>query len=72
MILDGSSLSAPEADSSIRPDGLKIRAKAWSSDIETSGPPDLDIELSEFTDPGGEATFFRISGGDVDDELIVQ
>jgi uncharacterized protein len=73
VTIDPSSLTGPTKDDSIRPGGLACRVKAWSgSDI--SKPADLDLVLTEFADPGGEATYFRLPdlGIAMDDELIQQ
>ena len=55
----------------LRPNGLACRVKAWSGS-NTSQPADLTLVLTEFADPGGEATYFRLPDLAVttDDELI--
>ncbi|MBN2294447.1 MAG: glycoside hydrolase family 127 protein [Pirellulales bacterium] len=72
VIIDPSSLGSPIKDDTIRPNGLKCIARAWSPGKNQQQPPDLAIVLTEFADPGGEATYFRLPdlGVAVDDELI--
>ncbi len=57
---------------SVRPGGIACKVKAWSSDRDVTKPPDLDLVLSEFPEPTGEATYFLVSDATVavDDELI--
>ncbi|MBN1342405.1 MAG: glycoside hydrolase family 127 protein [Phycisphaerae bacterium] len=71
LILDPTSLGAPVADKSVRPDGMKVLAKAWPPESETKDPAPLDVVLTEFVDPSGVATYFRLPDltRAVDDEL---
>ncbi len=71
------SLSAPVADSSVRPDGLGCRIITWGPGGSIRWSPGFNLVLTEFADPNGKATYFRIPGPDykssdmvVDDELI--
>lgn len=72
LILAPASLGAPVADKSVRPDGLKVLAKAWppGSDAKEAAP--LDVVLTEFADPSGIATYFRLPdlARAVDEELM--
>ncbi|MBN2024543.1 MAG: glycoside hydrolase family 127 protein [Pirellulales bacterium] len=72
LVIDPKSLGEPVADASIRPDGLKVVAKAWPPDAPTTGDAPLEVVLTEFIDPTGIATYFGVSdaGGAVEDELI--
>jgi len=72
LTLDVRSLSGPYPDLRIRPDGQCLRARAWSLGCPLTKPPDLRLELTEFTDLGGEATYFRVSdeSAGVEDELV--
>ncbi|MBN1910200.1 MAG: glycoside hydrolase family 127 protein [Pirellulales bacterium] len=70
--LDPKSLGEPVKDTTRRPDGLACPARAWSPGKPLSEPPDLKLKLTEFPDPGGEATYFLVPdlSGTVDDELL--
>jgi DUF1680 family protein len=72
LILDPASLGTPVADKSVRPDGLKVLAKAWPPGSETAGSASLDVVLTEFVDPSGVATYFRLPdpAAAADDELM--
>ena len=71
LVLDLASVAAPVADASIRPNGLKVVAKAWPSGSPGQGAVPVDIVLTEFADPSGIATYFRVQSATpvVDDEL---
>ncbi|HPO12667.1 MAG TPA: glycoside hydrolase family 127 protein [Candidatus Hydrogenedentes bacterium] len=72
LILDPASLGTPIPDTSVRPDGLKITAKAWPPKSETKDAAPLDVVLTEFVDPSCITTYFRLPDltNAVDDELI--
>jgi uncharacterized protein len=59
LIIDPATLEGPVADDSVRPGGLAFRVKAWKPGawypFEALA---YTLTLSEFPDPGGEATFF--------------
>ena len=74
VVVDPNSLGEPEADTSIRPDGRKVTASArveakgeWSK-----GAPHETLIFTEFTDPTGIMTYFRVLdlGCAEDDELV--
>jgi DUF1680 family protein len=71
LILDPASLGKPVADKAVRPDGMKVLAKAWPPESDTKDAAPLDVVLSEFVDPSGLTTYFRLVDptGAVDDEL---
>jgi uncharacterized protein len=71
LMIDPASLGKPVADASVRPNGLKVLAKAWPPG-KTDGPATLDVVLTEFVDPSGIATYFRAPtvAATVDDELV--
>ena len=71
LILDPTSLGTPVADKSVRPDGMKVLAKAWPPESETKDPARLNVVLTEFVDPSGVTTYFRLPDltRAVDDEL---
>ena len=71
LVNDPASLGKPLADQTVRPGGLKVAAKAWAPGNHGKGPATLDVVLTEFVDPSGVATYFRIPdlSKAVDDEL---
>ena len=74
IVVDSTSVVGPIPDESVRPGGIACKVKAWSSRRNISKPPDLDLMLSEFPEPTGEATYFLVSDAAVavDDELIIR
>jgi uncharacterized protein len=74
LTIDPASLGQPVADPSVRPNGLKVLAKAWPPGARSEGAAPLDVVLTEFVDPSGIATYFRVPDGakTVDDELVDQ
>jgi hypothetical protein len=72
LALDLESLEEPIADTSVRPNGIAYKVRAWSSSSDRNSPPDLNLVLTEFVDPGGEEIYFAsdLTKGVVDDELI--
>lgn len=62
ICIDPATLGEPVADTSVRPGGLKVTAKVWPPfhDGDENKPATLDVVLTEFVDPSGIATFFRI------------
>lgn len=70
--IDPESLGEPIADASIRPNGLKVVAKAWPPGDDRAGPAPLTVVLTEFVDPSGIATYFHASDPTrtVEDELV--
>jgi hypothetical protein len=59
--LDPTSLTGPVADTTIRPDGIACRIRAWDPKSNSAAPADLDLLLTEFSDPTGKATYFPTS-----------
>ena len=74
LMIDPGSLGAPLPDTSVRPDGRKVMAKAWPPGADAKGPATLDIVLTEFVDPRGVATYLRVPDPTKvgDDELLTQ
>ena len=72
LALDPASLGEPVADPSVRPDGIGCRIQAWKPGMSLSPKTDYQLTLSEFPDPDGKATYFRLrdSSVAVDDELL--
>ncbi len=73
LTLDPASFSEPVTNSAVRPDGMGCRVKAWSPGFGLGKKGDLTLTLTEFPDPDGKATYFRLRdlAGAVDDELFV-
>lgn len=74
LVIDPTTFSGPIQDGSVRPGGLAYRVKAWPPGAwYPQVPPTLDLLLTEFTDPGGRATYFKTPNPDEetfsDDEL---
>ncbi|QNN23379.1 hypothetical protein HED60_14195 [Planctomycetales bacterium ZRK34] len=71
LLIDPSSLKLV-ADDSVRPGGMGCRVGMWRSSFGLGGKPDYELTLSEFADPGGRATYFRLRepGMAVDDGLL--
>jgi len=74
LVVDPDSLGEPVADGSIRPEGLKVVARAWPPGAAAEGRPPLEVVLTEFVDPTGVATYFRVPdlNRTVEDELTSQ
>jgi DUF1680 family protein len=73
ITLDPSSLSL-SVDTTVRANGTACTVKAWKPGFGfNSGKPDFELRLTEFADPEGIVTYFRIPeyshAGVVEDEL---
>ena len=72
--IDPESLKGPDPDDSVRPDGQAVRVKGSKSMPFAPGVRyKLDLVLTEFPDPGGRATYFRVlrmGRVGVEDELV--
>ena len=77
LTLDPVSLSGPITNGTVRPDGMGCRVNVsmnvWSTAFGFGKKGDLTLTLTEFPDPDGKATYFRLrdSSVAVDDELFV-
>lgn len=71
ITIDPSSVEGPMRDDTVRPDGLKCSLRAWRGECDSKQQPDLDLHLTEFPEPSGEAVYL-IPSKDIaiDDELI--
>jgi len=58
LVIDPASLTEPTRDDSLRPNGLRVTAKAWLNPERTG--PKVDVVLSEFIDPSGREVYFRV------------
>ena len=72
ITLDPASLGEPLPSDAVRPGGLACRVRAWKPSFDLSARGDLELTLTEFPDPGGRATYFRLRDLSVavDDELL--
>jgi hypothetical protein len=75
LVIDPKSVEGPFKDDSVRPGGVACRVKAWGAGAwYPHGKPNLTLELSEFADPAGEFTFFKVPNPKTeeieDDELL--
>jgi hypothetical protein len=75
LVIDPQTLEGPVADDSVRPGGLAFHVKAWKPGAwYPLDKLDYTLTLTEFPDPDGEATFFKVPNpGDsrfVADELL--
>lgn len=61
IYIDPETLEGPFPDDAVRPDGLSCRIKGWKSlGFTTGGGHNLDLYLTEFPDPDGVFTYFRV------------
>jgi uncharacterized protein len=75
ITIDPASVEGPIDDATIRPGGQACRVRAWSpGKWSPTTAPDLTLLLTEFADPGGEATHLKVPEANaatlVDDELM--
>lgn len=72
IVLDPRAIEGPFSDTSSRPGGYACAVRGWSPECAVTDPPDLRLKLTEFPDPDGEETYFRlVNDADVvDDELL--
>ncbi|MBI3849701.1 MAG: glycoside hydrolase family 127 protein [Verrucomicrobia bacterium] len=72
LALDPASLTDPVPSDVVRPEGLGCRVKAWKAGFGIEKKADFTLTLTEFPDPDGKATYFRLRDFSVavDDELL--
>lgn len=75
ITIDPASLAGPIDDNSLRPGGQACRVCAWSpGKWNPTEKTDLNLLLTEFADPGGEATQWKVPDPNantlIEDELI--
>jgi len=58
LVIDPASVAEPARDDSIRPNGLKVIAKAWLNEDRTGDK--VGVTLTEFIDPSGQEVYFRV------------
>ena len=71
VTFDLNSLTGPIDDTTVRPEGLALRIKAWGPGADRTAEPNLNLRLTEFADPGGEMTYFSSDKPqlEIEDEL---
>lgn len=60
IALNPESLAEPVPDATVRPDGIGCRLQAWKPGFGIAQRTDYALTLTEFPDPGGAATYFRL------------
>lgn len=72
LALKPESLGEPVPNTAVRPDGLGCRVEAWKPGFGLAEKADFELTLTEFPDPDGKATYFRLRdfSSAVDDELL--
>lgn len=72
IAIDPSSLGEPTPNDAVRPDGLGCVIRVWKPGMGVGKKTDLALTLTEFADPNGKATYFRLRDFSpaVDDELL--
>ena len=72
LALDPQSLGAPARSDAVRPGGVACRVSAWKPGFGLGDKTDCELTLTEFPDPEGKATYFRLRDFSVavDDELL--
>jgi hypothetical protein len=72
IALKPESLAAPVPSAAVRPDGLGCRVQAWKAGFGLGPKADFELTLTEFPDPDGKATYFRLRDFSkaVEDELL--
>ena len=72
LALDPTSLTDPVENSAVRSGGLGCRVRAWKPGFGIGQKADFTLTLTEFPDPDGKATYFRLRdfSAAVEDELF--
>jgi uncharacterized protein len=72
LALDPASLTDPVENAAVRSGGLGCRVQAWKPGFGIGKKSDFTLTLTEFSDPDGKATYFRLRdfSAAVDDELF--
>ncbi|MDW8036597.1 MAG: glycoside hydrolase family 127 protein, partial [Thermoguttaceae bacterium] len=77
LVVDTSSLAGPLPDDSVQPAGWACRVRAWGpGQWYPLAQTDLELVLTEFPDPEGEAIYFKVPNPNApeleDDELYLK
>ncbi|MCX7886439.1 MAG: glycoside hydrolase family 127 protein [Verrucomicrobiae bacterium] len=72
LALNPDSLGEPVRNAVVRPDGMGCRVQMWKPGFGLGKKADHELTLTEFPDPNGRATYFRLRdyGVAVADELL--
>lgn len=74
IVIDPSTLEGPFPNGQVRPGGRAVKVKGWkATGFTAGGNHQLTLTLTEFPDPAGEFTYFRVRRPDctgTHDELI--
>jgi len=72
LALDPKSLTAAGSSDAVRPGGIACKVSAWKPGFGLGEKADYELILTEFPDPEGRATYFRLRDfrTAVDDELL--
>ena len=72
LALNPASFGEPVANAAVRPDGIGCRIQAWKPGFGLAQKADYELTLTEFPDPEGKATYFRLRDFRcaVNDELL--
>ena len=60
LALNPASFGEPVANAAVRPDGIGCRIQAWKPGFGLAQKADYELTLTEFPDPDGKATYFRL------------
>lgn len=77
LVVDPTSVEGPVPDDSVHPGGWACRVKAWApGQWYPFAKPELQLVLTEFADPGGEAIYFKTPNPNapelIEDELFLK
>jgi len=72
IALNPVSFTDPVENKAVRPDGMGCRVQAWKAGFSLKRKADYNLTLTEFPDPNGKATYFRLRDYSVaiEDELL--
>jgi hypothetical protein len=72
LAIDPTSLGTPVRSDVVRPGGLACKASFWKPGFGLDHKADYELTLTEFPDPDGKATYFRLRDFSeaADDELL--
>ncbi len=72
LAIDPTSMGTPVRSDVVRPGGLACKASFWKPGFGLGNKADYELTLTEFPDPDGKATYFRLRDFSVatEDELL--
>ena len=76
ITIDSASIEGPVEDDTVHPNGMACKLRAWGpGSWYPFTKANLELTLTEFPDPGGEAAYFNVPNPNAqeltDDELIL-